>query len=170
MIEQHAARLRRRRMEAGIGQACQSGEDICGCLRIRQWRRVPDERIDLGQVLFELRPARESVRTRRDQLRVGERETANRVAGTRMELRHLRDGISLAGQDQVVQSFGVFPKMVEGRIVRERTRWHSDLLARVERADGLWSAASGEEAACLYSCQTFGWAWPFPRTGSAPRA
>ena len=41
-----------------------------------------------------------------------------------------------------------FPEMLEGRIVRERTCRHSDLLARTWRAGGLWSAASGEEVAC----------------------
>jgi len=48
-----------------------------------------------------------------------------------MKLARLRDGGSVAGADALRQALGFFPEMLEGRIVRQRTRRHSDLLARV---------------------------------------
>src|SRR5207249_5290088 len=57
--------------------------------------------------------------------------------------------VGIARQHRAAQPLGVFTQMVEGGVVRKRTCRHSDLLARIGRAGGLWSAASGEEAACL---------------------
>ena len=55
--------------------------------------------------------------------------------------------IGLAGAHALAQTLGLFPQMSERRLVRQLIGWNSDLLARAWRAGGLWSAASGEEAA-----------------------
>src|SRR6185295_20164910 len=72
-----------------------------------------------------------------------------RIVRARVKLADLRERVSIARGDRPGQPFRLFPEMLEGRIVGQRTRRHSDLLARARRAGGLWSAASGEEVACL---------------------
>jgi hypothetical protein len=47
-----------------------------------------------------------------------------------MKLARLRDSGSVAGADRAAQALGFLSKMLEGWIVRQRTRRHSDLLAR----------------------------------------
>jgi len=113
----------------------------------RRW--TPDERLDIAEMLFELRPIRESIRARGDQLRVGEGEVCDSAIWTREKFFHHAERVACAGRHRGAQAFGVFPEVLEGRIVRERTCRHSDLLTRASGLSGLWSAASGEEAACL---------------------
>jgi hypothetical protein len=59
------------------------------------------------------------------------------------------DGFRIAGVDAEAYAFRDLAEPIEGRVIRERTWRHRDLLARTKRARGLGSAASGEEAACL---------------------
>src|SRR5262245_37946273 len=120
-------------------------------------------------MLLELCPAAESVRARDDQLRVGKREASGDEIRARMEFLRHRERVAVSGRQRGAQPFRVFSKMFERWIVRERTCRHSDLLTRASGLSGLWSAASGEEAACLRE-RMVGRAWPFPRTGGAPSA
>src|SRR5437773_2223225 len=99
-------------------------------------------------MLFELGPAREPVGTRGHELGVGERELSGGVGRARVKLFNVSECAGLAGTHRGVQPFGIFSEMFERRVIRKRTCWHSDLLARVSRAGGLWSATSGEEVAC----------------------
>src|SRR4029453_5680695 len=141
-----------RGMPARVRQTRQTDEHIDG--RSGGWNRrgTPDERRDVGEMLFELRPARKSIRSRDDELRVGQSKSADGPGRARMELAHLGKRIGIARAHRVMQSFGLFPEVIERRVVRQRTDWHSDLLARSSRAGGLWSAASGEEALACVRC------------------
>src|SRR6266498_1172319 len=101
---------------------------------------MPDVRLDVDQVLFQLRPAREPVRARGHQLRVGQRESITRLIGARVKLPHQRQRIAVPGGDRLAQRLGDLAQTIERRIVRKGAWWHSNLLARIERAEGLWSA------------------------------
>ena len=156
-------------MPCTVVHARQPHERIDRCRRTARNRgRIPGKLIDDGEMLFELRPAREPVTASRHQLCIGQREIGQHIPGARMELANLRQHRGITTTNAVAQALGVFSEMFEGRIVGQRTDWHSDLLARARRAGGLWSASTGEEVACLDSCRTVGWAWPFPRTGGVP--
>src|SRR5262245_26460079 len=89
---------------------------------------------------LQLRPAGEPVLPRDRQLCVGEYEPGDRCRRARMEFARPSDGGGVAGADALRQALGFFSEMLEGRIVRQRTRRHSDLLAR---ASGL--AACGPQ-------------------------
>ena len=85
-------------------------------------------------MLPELRPGREPVGTRGHQLGIGERERFNRGCGAGMKLANLRERPAVPGANREAQALGFLAKMLERRIVRQRTDWHSDLLARTTRA------------------------------------
>ena len=150
MIGQHPTGPGRIRwMPAGVCQTREPDEHVDERFRIRRRRWIPHEGLDFDEMLLEPGPTRKPVRARRYQLRIRERKPAHRTVWARMKLLHARDRVGIARQHRAAQPLGVFTQMVEGVVVRKRTCRHSDLLARVGRAGGLWSAASGEEAACL---------------------
>jgi len=87
-----------------------------------------------------------------------------------MKLVDQRDGIPVTGLNRCAKTFRNLPKSIERGIAWEWTWRHRDLLARIERAGGLWSAASGEEAACLGYCRRSGGLGPFRGLEAPPRA
>ena len=171
MFGQQAARLRRiGSMPGSVIQARQLDEDVNERPRvISRLRWIPDEGLDGGEILFQLRPARESVSARRDELGITKREKRDRLVRARVKFSHLRAGAGVTGTDCLAQPLGFFPQMLERRVVRQRTYRHSNLLTRAWRADGLWSAASGEEVACFEMVGRSGGLGPF-RGLEAPRA
>jgi hypothetical protein len=100
-------------------------------------------------MLFEPSPPAEAVVARRHQLRGAQREAGEGRVSLRVKLADTGDGVRVAGADGFAQLLGLFPEILEGRIVRQLTDGHSDLLSRTRRASGLRSAPSGEEVACL---------------------
>src|SRR2546423_12999094 len=112
-------------------------------------------------MLFELRPTREPIGTRGHELGVGERELSDGARRARVKLVNVCERADLAATHRGVQPFGIFSEMFERRVIRKRTCWHSDLLARVSRAGGLWSATSGEEVACRNGFDVQGGLGPF---------
>src|SRR5262245_45135720 len=157
-------------MPGAVIQAGQPDKDVDERPRIisRLWW-IPDEWLDRSEILFQPGPACKSVGARRHELGITEREKTDRLLRARVKLFHLRDGGGVTGMKCLAQPLGFFPEMFEGRVVRQRTYRHSNLLARAWRADGLWSAASGEEVACLEMVVRSGGLGP-SRGLEAPRA
>src|SRR5262245_22569422 len=96
MVDDQPLRMSRvRSMPVAVGQTRQVNEALIERLRrIRERRRVPDERRDLGQVTLDRRPARKAVLTRNRKLRLRQLE----VVG-------------------LAEALGLFAKVFEGRIV-----------------------------------------------------
>ncbi len=112
-----------------VRQAREAQEHINLVVRIGGGR-IPDERSDLREVLLQPCPAREFVGTGDDELSIREREPSDGLLRVGMELPDLRQGISVSSLDSVEKSLRLLAEMFERRVVRQRTCWHSDLLAR----------------------------------------
>ncbi len=145
------------------------GRGVRGVLDVG--RRVEAKRRDGLDVALELRPARKSVGSREHQLRAAQGEPLGGGLPFRMELADSRQGLGAARSDFFEQTLRAVTEILERRVFGKRRDRHGDLLPGRFAAPGCKPAVRNRaRKTSVREWRKLGWAWPFPRTGSAPRA